>query len=84
MRILACMSVCSVYQSHGHPVWFMVKIYLKYSSEHTAGWQFHTLLLKIWSYIYIDNVLSSYMVRRGKIIMYRRSKKGNLTVSVRN
>ena len=43
-----------------------------------------SLLLKIWSYIYIDNALFPYMVRRGKKVMYGRSKKGSLTIAVRN
>ena len=47
-RTLACMSVCCVYQSHGHPVWvFGEDITSKDSSEHTAEWQFHITASKI-------------------------------------
>jgi hypothetical protein len=38
MRTLACMNVCSVFQSHGHPVRIHGEdIIVKDSSEHKAG-----------------------------------------------
>lgn len=41
MRTLACMSVCSIYQSHGHPVWVHGEgICVKASAEQMVGWDF--------------------------------------------
>jgi Glycosyl transferase family group 2 len=44
MRTLACMSVCSVYQSHGHPVWVHGEgLCVRASSEQKVGWQFDVI-----------------------------------------
>ena len=41
MRTLACMSVCSIFQSHGHPVWVHGEgMCVKASVEQNIGWQF--------------------------------------------
>jgi hypothetical protein len=41
MRTLACMSVCSVYQSSGHPVWVHGEgMCVKASTEQKIGWNF--------------------------------------------
>lgn len=42
MRTLACLSVCSIYQSHGHPVWVHGEgICVRASTEHAVGWGFN-------------------------------------------
>jgi hypothetical protein len=42
MRTLACLSVCSIYQSHGHPVWVHGEgICVKASTEQAVGWGFN-------------------------------------------
>ena len=42
MRTLACLSVCSIYQSHGHPVWVHGEgICVKASTEQEVGWGFN-------------------------------------------
>jgi cellulose synthase/poly-beta-1,6-N-acetylglucosamine synthase-like glycosyltransferase len=42
MRTLACLSVCSIYQSHGHPVWVHGEgICVKASTERAVGWGFN-------------------------------------------
>ena len=44
MRTLACMSVCSVYQSHGHPVWVHGEgICIRASTEQKVGWKFDVI-----------------------------------------
>jgi hypothetical protein len=44
MRTLACLSVCSVYQSHGHPVWVHGEgICVRASTEHKVGWAFDVI-----------------------------------------
>jgi Glycosyl transferase family group 2 len=44
MRTLACMSVCSVYQSHGHPVWVHGEgMCIKASTEKDIGWKFDVI-----------------------------------------
>ena len=44
MRTLACMSVCSVYQAHGHPVWVHGEgICVRASTEQTIGWKFDVI-----------------------------------------
>jgi glycosyl transferase family 2 len=44
MRTLACMSVCSIFQSHGHPVWVHGEgICVKASSEQKIGWKFDVI-----------------------------------------
>jgi Glycosyl transferase family group 2 len=42
MRTLACLSVCSIYQSHGHPVWVHGEgICVRASTEQAVGWGFN-------------------------------------------
>jgi hypothetical protein len=44
MRTLACMSVCSIYQSHGHPIWVHGEgICVKASAEQIVGWNFNLI-----------------------------------------
>ena len=44
MRTLACMSVCSIFQSHGHPVWVHGEgICVKASTEQEVGWGFDVI-----------------------------------------
>ena len=44
MRTLACMSVCSVYQAHGHPVWVHGEgICVRASTEQKIGWKFDVI-----------------------------------------
>ena len=41
MRTLACLSVCSIYQSHNHPVWVHGEgMCVRASTEYTVGWAF--------------------------------------------
>lgn len=44
MRTLACMSVCSIYQGHGHPVWVHGEgICVRASTEQKIGWKFDVI-----------------------------------------
>jgi cellulose synthase/poly-beta-1,6-N-acetylglucosamine synthase-like glycosyltransferase len=44
MRTLACMSVCSIYQAHGHPVWVHGEgICVRASTEQKIGWKFDVI-----------------------------------------
>lgn len=44
MRTLACMSVCSVFQSHGHPIWVHGEgLCVRASTEQKVGWQFDAI-----------------------------------------
>lgn len=44
MRTLACMSVCSIFQSHGHPVWVHGEgMCIRASVEQEIGWQFDVI-----------------------------------------
>ena len=44
MRTLACLSVCSIYQSHGHPVWVHGEgMCVRASAEQKVGWAFDVI-----------------------------------------
>jgi cellulose synthase/poly-beta-1,6-N-acetylglucosamine synthase-like glycosyltransferase len=44
IRTLSCMSLCSIFQSHGHPLWVHGEgICIKASTEQAVGWKFNII-----------------------------------------